>query len=345
MPSIQEIHELFLSKFALVEGLEDLEHLRIEFLGKKGLVSEALLSISKALHEERQALGKSLNHLKMFVTSTIEEKKQFLEERELDKKLKSESIDVTLPARRYKRGKIHPISRTILEVKQIFKAMGFKFVEGPDIDNDHNNFTALNISAHHPARQTHDTFYTEGLEGEEELLLRTHTSTVQIRYMSNNPPPLRIVSIGKVYRADSDATHTPMFHQIEGLCIEPNVTMAHLKGTLETFLQLFFEVEAAPIRLRPSYFPFTEPSAEVDVKCDRSNTGSIKIGTGADWLELLGCGMVSPQVLKNVAIDPKQYQGFAFGMGIDRLAMLKYNIADLRSCFEGDIRWLNYWGT
>jgi phenylalanyl-tRNA synthetase alpha chain len=340
MRSTEEIKHLFSEKLSQAKDLPLLEALRVEFLGKKGLVSEALSLISKVAPEERKAYGEKVNALKLQITQALEEKKKSFEEAELNERLKKEVVDITLPPRNYLPGKQHPISKIILELKDIFAQMGFESVEGPEIENEWNNFTALNIPENHPARQMHDTFYMQ----EKGMVLRTHTSPVQIRYMTNNKPPIRIISVGKVYRSDYDATHTPMFHQIEALYIDKNVNIGHLKGCLEGFLKIFFGVEAAPIRLRPSYFPFTEPSAEVDVRCDRSNKAEIKIGNGQDWLEILGCGMVNPKVLENVGLDPNEYQGFAFGAGVERLAMLKYNIPDLRTFFEGDIRWLKHYG-
>lgn len=341
MNSASEIQELFSQKIQKLSSLSELNEIRVEFLGKKGYLTEALNSISQLPPEERKPYGKLVNSLKQDISQKIEQLKSDFEEQELTKKLLEDKIDISLPPRNYKIGKQHPINKAILDLKGVFTRMGFTFDAGPDIEDEWNNFTALNIPQHHPARQMHDTFY---LEYQKDLLLRTHTSCVQIRHMRNHKPPVKVISIGKVYRSDYDATHTPMFHQIEGLYIGKNVTISHLKSYLELFLQLFFEVEKAPIRLRPSYFPFTEPSAEADVKCDRSSKGEIKIGIGNDWLEILGCGMVHPKVLENMGVDPEEYQGFAFGAGIERLAMLKYNIPDLRTFFEGDIRWIQHYG-
>lgn len=340
MISTEEIKQSFTKEVASVTDLAQLEQLRVKYLGKKGQVTEALSLISKVTPEERKAYGESVNIVKNYIIVELDQLKGKLEEEFIEKKLVAEKIDITLPPRNYTVGKEHPISKVIDDLKSIFSKMGFGYASGPDIESDWNNFTALNIPEHHPARQMHDTFYLK----EDKLVLRTHTSPVQIRHMTNNKPPIKIISIGKVYRSDYDATHTPMFHQIEALYIDKNITMVHLKSYLELFLKLFFEVEQAPIRLRPNHFPFTEPSAEVDVKCDRSNKQEIKIGLGNDWLEILGCGMVNPKVLQNVGLDPNEYQGFAFGAGIERLAMLKYNIPDLRTFFEGDIRWLKHYG-
>ncbi|RZI45251.1 phenylalanine--tRNA ligase subunit alpha [Rickettsiales endosymbiont of Peranema trichophorum] len=353
MNTVASISALFASKLSGVESLEELESLRIEFLGRKGAIQQAFSLMSELPTEEKRLLGQSLNTLKGEVTAAIATKQESLAEALLAQRLSAEFIDVTLePRTEYQCGTKHPIHEVIRDVKRIFYEMGFKLAVGPDIDDDYNNFTALNITEHHPARQSHDTFYIDSLslnkDGlnknlEKRLLLRTHTSTVQIRHLNTSPPPCRIISVGKVYRADMDSTHTPMFHQIEGLCIDKGITMSHLKGTLEHFLRVFFQVDDLPIRLRPSYFPFTEPSAEIDIRCQHTKE-LIKVGSGSSWLEVLGCGMVSPVVLENVKIDSTEYQGFAFGIGIDRLAMLKYNIPDLRACFEGDMRWLSYYG-
>lgn len=339
MATLASIKESFLSKLDATTSLKDLEALRIEFLGKSGHIADQMKLIGSLAPEEKKSFGAEVNAVKEFISSGLDDKKALLEKIELAKKLDSETIDITLPPYDYKVGKVHPITQTILEIKDIFSKLGFTCIEGNEIEDDWHNFTALNIPAHHPARQSHDTFYVEGGD-----LLRTHTSNMQIRYMQNNKPPYKIVTIGKVYRSDYDATHTPMFHQVECLYIDKNINMGHLKGCLETFLKLFFGLQELPIRLRPSFFPFTEPSAEVDIRCDRSSKGEIKIGEGNDWVELLGSGMVHPNVLRNVGIDPNEYQGFAFGAGIERLTMMKYNIPDLRTMFEGDIRWIKHYG-
>ena len=338
----------------LVKEIKDEKHLdeiRVKFLGKNGLMTNEAKKIATILPEYKKEFGARVNQIKIEIQSNIQEIKENLEEAILDEKLKKESIDVTLPGRSFGRGKIHPISHTINLIKDIFYSMGFEHVDGHDIENEWNNFTALNIPENHPARQMHDTFYIENssnnvgeLDNEKKLsLLRTHTSTVQIRHMLKNKPPLKIFSIGKVYRSDHDATHTPMFHQLECLVVDEKSIVIDLRGCLETFLKLFFNSEQIPMRFRTSYFPFTEPSFEVDIKCDRSKKEEIRIGVGNDWLEILGCGMVNKKVLENVNIDSTKYQGFAFGIGIERLAMLKYNISDLRSFFDGDIRWLNHY--
>jgi phenylalanyl-tRNA synthetase alpha chain len=340
MQKFEQVRDDFEKAISSISSLDQLESIKVEFLGKKGKITGMMSHIATLSPEEKKAFGQEVNRLKELVSNNIEQKKQEIEEKVLAQRLSSEKIDVSLPARSYAFGKVHPISQAIADLTKIFTNMGFALTDGPDIENEWNNFAALNIPDHHPARQMQDTFYIK----DNDFLLRTHTSSVQIRHMSTNKPPIKIISLGKVYRSDMDATHTPMFHQIEGLYIDKNITMAHLKAYLEQFLKEFFEIDQAPIRLRPSYFPFTEPSAEVDIKCDRSSKGEIKLGVGSDWLEVLGCGMVHPNVLSNVGIDPEQYQGFAFGAGIERLTMLKYNIPDLRTFFEGDIRWNRYYG-
>lgn len=315
----------------------DLEAIRIKYLGKNGEITAQMKTLGKLPPEERKAKGAELNVLKNLVENLIEAKKETLETKELNAKLQSEKIDITLPVREKSKGSIHPITQVIEEVCNIMRSMGFEQKTGPEIEDDWHNFEALNFPQNHPARLMHDTFFLS-----DGHVLRTHTSPVQIRTMENEKPPFRIFSLGKTYRCDSDATHTPMFHQVEGLYVDKDINMGHLKGCLSEFLEKFFGVKV-PLRFRPSYFPFTEPSAEVDVQCMRSKT-TIKIGEGDGWLELLGCGMVNPNVLKNVGVDPEEYQGFAFGLGIDRIAMLKYGIPDLRDFFEADSRWLNHYG-
>ena len=341
LDKINSIYKEFKSLIKDVSDNNEVEEIRIKFLGKNGLITAQAKKIATVSNEIRREFGQKVNEIKAKIAGEIEEIKASLSEAKLEAKLQKESIDVTLPGREFTRGRIHPIAQTIKLIKGIFYCMGFEHVVGPDVDNEWNNFTALNIPENHPARQMHDTFY---LEGHEKLLLRTHTSTVQIRHMMNNKPPLKIFSTGKVYRSDYDATHTPMFHQLECLVVDENCSMQSLRACLETFLRLFFKFDNIPMRFRTSYFPFTEPSFEVDIKCDRSKKGIIKVGVGDDWLEILGCGMVNKKVLDNVGIDSSKYRGFAFGVGIERLAMLKYNIADLRSFFEADIRWLSHYG-
>ena len=320
-----------------------LDSLRVAALGKKGRVTELVRGLGQASPEERRTLGPALNGLKDRLTDAIAARRRALRDTELDARLARERIDVSLPVRPEPRGTIHPVSQVLDEVVAIFAEMGFSVAEGPDIETDFYNFSALNIPPEHPARQMHDTFYLRARPDGSRPVLRTHTSPVQIRTMEVVTPPLHIIAPGRTYRSDSDQTHTPMFHQVEGLVIDRSTHMGHLKGCLDSFARAFFEVEAVRMRFRPSYFPFTEPSAEVDIGCRRSG-GEIRIGEGEDWLEILGCGMVHPQVLRNVGLDPEEYQGFAFGMGIDRIAMLKYGIPDLRAFFEADLRWLKHYG-
>jgi len=354
--SLHELKLLFDTKINKINDSKALEALRIEFIGKNGLLTEQMKKIGLLPVEEKKTFGAEVNKIRDEITSKIEEFKRVIESKELEERLLNEAIDITLPARSSNVARIHPISKVIYDLKAIFSHLGFEVASGAEIEDEWHNFTALNVDENHPARQMQDTFYLEDRDisslafnkdtytPNERFVLRTHTSSMQIRYMKSNKPPIKMISLGKVYRSDFDATHTPMFHQIEGLYIDKNIDMGHLKGCLKEFLRLFFEINDAPIRLRPSFFPFTEPSAEVDVKCDRSDKNSIKFGTGEDWLEILGAGMVHPNVLKNVGIDPDEYQGFAFGAGIERLAMLKYNIPDLRKFFDGDIRWLKHYG-
>lgn len=341
-----DIDTLSRDLFAQLDAAQDeaaVEVVRVNALGKKGSVSELLKGMGGMSPEERQSFGPLVNGLKQSLSDAIAFKKEALAQAALDARLLAERIDVTLPVRPERRGKIHPIMQVFEEVQTIFADMGFAIAEGPDVEDDFHNFTALNFPPKHPARDMHDTFFFEEKEDGSRMLLRTHTSPVQVRTMLNQKPPIRIVAPGRTYRCDSDQTHTPMFHQIEGLVIEDGVHMGHLKGVLMDFMRAFFEIDDVDVRFRPHHFPFTEPSAEMDVRCDRSG-GALKIGTGTDWLEILGCGMVHPNVLRACGIDPDQYQGFAFGMGIDRLAMLKYGIPDLRDMFAADVRWLKHYG-
>ena len=337
---------------AAAQSPQALDSVRVGALGKKGTITEQMKGLGKLDGDARKAAGQALNALKNEVAGAIEARKAALEDAELDSRLATESIDISLPIRAEAQGRIHPISQATDEVVSIFGEMGFTVAEGPDIENDWYNFTALNIPPEHPARQMHDTFYLatddrEGAGGEEKdqpgVLLRTHTSPVQIRTMQSVEPPIRILVPGRTYRCDSDMTHTPMFHQFEGLVIDRSTHMGHLKGCLIEFCRAYFEVEDVPVRFRPSHFPFTEPSAEVDIGCTHTRDG-IEIGAGDDWLEILGCGMVHPKVLANCGIDPEEFQGFAFGMGTERMAMLKYGIPDLRTFFDSDLRWLRHYG-
>jgi len=336
------LRDELMAEVGAADTLEALEALRVSALGKKGRITDLMKGLGGLEPEQRKATGQALNALKDEVQGAIEAKKSSMADAELDRRLMTEKIDVTLPVRPEPEGFVHPISQTIEEIVGIFGEMGFTVAEGPDIEDDWHNFTALNIPPDHPARQEHDTFYLPGDHGERKVL-RTHTSPVQIRTMSSQKPPIRIVVPGRTYRSDYDATHSPMFHQIEGLVIDKTSHMGHLKGCLIEFCRAFFGVDDLPVRFRPSYFPFTEPSAEVDIGCTREG-GEFRIGRGDSWLEILGSGMVNPNVLANCGIDPTEYQGFAFGMGIERVAMLKYGIPDLRTFFESDLRWLRHYG-
>ena len=328
---------IILDEINKCSSVSDLEKLRIQYLGKKGLISLEMRSLSSLTIEDKKFKGKELNIFKSFFELELNNKKSNIENNILRQKLEKEKIDTSLPPRDFNSGKIHPISQSIYKIIEIFGSMGFSVKSGPDIESDFNNFTALNIPAHHPAREMQDTFYIE------DKVLRTHTSPVQVRTMFNTTPPIRIIVPGRTYRSDYDSTHTPMFHQVEGLLIDENSNMGHLKGCLIDFLKEFFEIKNLKYRFRPSYFPFTEPSAEMDIAFLKKDN-VIKVGEGENWLEILGCGMVNPKVLENCKIDSSKYQGFAFGMGIERLSMLKYGITDLRTFFESDFRWLSHYG-
>ncbi len=315
--------------------------IRVGTLGKSGRLTLLLKELGRAAPDVRRVRGASLNRLRDELAAAIEARGRALEAAALDARLAGERVDVTLPVRREPKGSIHPISRTIEEIVAIFGVMGFRLAEGPDIETDWHNFSALNTPAHHPARTDHDTFYLPTAEGEPTRLLRTQTSPVQIRTMLEQAPPIRVIVPGRTYRADHDATHSPMFHQCEGLVVDRGITLGHLKGCLIEFLRAYFDQPSLPVRFRASYFPFTEPSMEVDIAWSR-HTG--EIGGGSDWLEVLGSGMVHPRVLANCGIDPRGFTGFAFGMGIERLTMLRHGIPDLRSFYESDIRWLRHYG-
>lgn len=345
MTDLTVLEQQGLEAIAKADSLEALEKIRVEYLGKKGVVSEQMKQIGSLAPEERKDFGASVNKVKQAIDAALEGRKKVLEAAALNEKLVSEKVDVTLPIRPESKGSIHPISQVTEEVVSILASQGFSVAEGPQIEDDFHNFTALNIPENHPARQMQDTFYlnTPEKDGAVPLLLRTHTSSVQIRSMTKGKAPFRIIAPGRVYRSDYDMTHTPMFHQIEGLYIDKGIHMGHLKGCLHDFLKTFFELDDVPLRFRPSFFPFTEPSAEVDIGCERKD-GEVKIGAGKDWLEILGCGMVHRNVLKNVGVDPDEYQGFAFGIGLERLAMLKYGAPDLRNFFDSDVRWLQHYG-
>ena len=343
MQDYEQLKNEILEKIDESSTLEALEDVRVESLGKKGSLSLLMKQLGSIEPDKRRETGKNLNLIQKEVLATIENKKEVLRKDHINKKLANESVDITLPIRPETHGKIHPLSKTMDEVISIFAQMGFTVAEGPDIESDYYNFTALNIPPEHPARQEHDTFYFNPDEDGNRKVLRTHTSPVQIRTMEKLKPPLRVIVPGRTYRSDHDATHSPMFHQCEGLVIGDNLNMSHLKGCLIEFCRVFFGVDDLPVRFRPSYFPFTEPSAEVDIGCSKKN-GELKIGSGDEWLEILGSGMVNPRVLENCGINPKEHQGFAFGMGLERIAMLKYGIPDLRPFFESDLRWMKHYG-
>tara|TARA_B100000902_G_scaffold393994_1_gene449397 strand:+ start:15 stop:1082 length:1068 start_codon:yes stop_codon:yes gene_type:complete len=340
MSDIIKIKEEYLSKLKDSLDLNNVNQLKTELFGKNGKISNEFKKMGSIAAEDRKKFASDLNLIKNELQSLIEKKIKDIEINEINSKLKNEKVDVTLPERSFIQGRIHPVSQVIDEISSIFSEIGFSVKEGPDVENEYNNFTALNTPDDHPARDMHDTFY---LDNEKKTLLRTHTSPVQVRTMLNGDPPFKIIAPGRTYRSDSDQTHAPMFHQVEGLHIDKNINMGHLKGCLNYFIKEFFEVDKIKMRFRPSHFPFTEPSAEVDIGYEIRD-GKIIIGEGDKWLEILGCGMVHPNVLKNVKVDISKFQGYAFGIGIDRLAMLKYGINDLRAFFETDYRWLSHFG-
>jgi phenylalanyl-tRNA synthetase alpha chain len=322
-----------------------LEAVRVAALGKKGSISALLATLGKMSPDERKTQGAAINQAKDKVTEALAARRDVLKSAALDARLASETIDVTLPLRDApaEAGRIHPLSQVWDELTTIFADMGFSVAEGPDIETDDYNFTKLNFPEGHPAREMHDTFFFHPKEDGSRMLLRTHTSPVQVRTMLSQKPPIRVIIPGRTYRSDSDQTHTPMFHQVEGLVIDKGAHLGHLKWILEEFCKAFFEVDNVKMRFRPSFFPFTEPSLEVDIQCKRDK-GEVRFGEGEDWLEILGCGMVHPNVLRNCGLDPDEYQGFAWGLGIDRIAMLKYGMPDLRAFFEADVRWLAHYG-
>jgi phenylalanyl-tRNA synthetase alpha chain len=345
MPDLKKLQADILGEVASAQDEAALEAVRVSALGKKGSISLLLASLGKMAPEERKAQGAAINALKDEAVEALAVRRAVLKELALEEHLKSEALDVTLPIASHgiEAGRIHPVSQVMDEIAVIFADMGFAIAEGPDIESDDYNFTKLNFPPDHPARDMHDTFFFHpGPDGKRKLL-RTHTSPVQVRTMLAQKPPIRVICPGRVYRCDSDQTHTPMFHQVEGLVIDRSSHLGHLKWILEEFCRAFFEVKDVKMRFRPSYFPFTEPSLEVDIQCARKE-GEIRFGEGEDWLEILGCGMVHPNVLKNCGLDPEVYQGFAWGLGVDRLAMLKYGMPDLRAFFEADMRWLNHYG-
>ncbi|MDE1938096.1 MAG: phenylalanine--tRNA ligase subunit alpha [Alphaproteobacteria bacterium] len=343
MSDIQALERQILDAIASAADEAALEAVRVSVLGKKGSVSELLKSLGGMTPDERKSNGPLFNGLRDRATAAIAARKTALEEGALNARLTFERVDISLPVRPEPVGSVHPVSQVLDEVTAIFADLGFAVAEGPDVEFDDYNFTKLNIPPDHPARQMHDTFYVAKQADGSQHVLRTHTSPVQVRTMLQQKPPIRIISPGRTYRVDSDATHSPMFHQFEGLVIDEVTHLGHLKWTLEEFCKAFFEVDKVEMRARPSFFPFTEPSVEWDLRCDRSG-GQIKFGQGNDWLELAGSGMVHPRVLELCGIDSKRYQGYAFGGGIDRLAMLKYGIPDIRSFFESDLRWLRHYG-
>ncbi|MFO7787372.1 MAG: phenylalanine--tRNA ligase subunit alpha [Halospina sp.] len=328
MENLESLLEQGLNAVEASTDLKQLEQVRVDYLGKKGHLTALLKTLGQLSAEERPAAGQRINQAKEQVQSAIAEKKERLEAEAMEARLASESIDVTLPGRGRDAGGLHPVTRTLRRIEAIFGGAGYEVAEGPEIEDDHHNFEALNIPEHHPARAMHDTFYFN-----PGTVLRTHTSPVQIRTMENGEPPFRMICPGRVYRCDSDLTHTPMFHQVEGLLVDRHASFADLKSTIEAFLRAFFEKDLA-VRFRPSYFPFTEPSAEVDIEWGREADGSTK------WLEVMGCGVVHPRVFENCGVDPEQWSGFAFGLGVERLAMLRYGVTDLRQFFENDLRFL-----
>jgi phenylalanyl-tRNA synthetase alpha chain len=345
MSDLTRLEADLLSAVAAAADEPTLEAARLSALGRKGSISELLKTLGSMTPEQRKVQGPLIHGLRDRVTEAIAARRSALKDAEIAKRIATDVIDVTLPVREpaAERGRIHPISQVTDELVTIFADMGFAVAEGPDIESDFYNFTALNFPPGHPAREMHDTFFFAPKAGGERMLLRTHTSPVQIRTMQTQKPPIKVIIPGRTYRCDSDQTHTPMFHQVEGLVIDRSSHLGHMKWILEEFCKAFFEVASVKMRFRPSFFPFTEPSLEVDIQCDRSG-GEVRFGEGADWLEILGAGMVHPKVLKNCGLDPDTYQGFAWGMGIDRIAMLKYGMPDLRAFFEADVRWLEHYG-
>ncbi|AWF82013.1 phenylalanine--tRNA ligase subunit alpha [Microbulbifer sp. A4B17] len=334
MQDLQSLTEQAMELVEKADGLAALDQVRVDYLGKKGQLTALLKGLGKLSAEERPAAGAKINEAKQQVQEKINARRNMLEQAAINAKLAEETIDVTLPGRGEEQGNAHPITRTLKRVEEFFASIGFSVENGPEVEQDYYNFEALNIPAHHPARAMHDTFYVD-----PTTVLRTHTSSVQIRTMEKKSPPLRIICPGRVYRCDSDVTHSPMFHQVEGLVIGENISFAHLKGTIDQFLRAFFEAEV-PVRFRPSYFPFTEPSAEADIQCTACSGEGCRVCSGTGWLEILGCGMVHPNVFAACDIDSEKYSGFAFGIGIERLAMLRYGVNDLRLFFDNDLRFL-----
>lgn len=345
MSTLDTFEQQTLDEIRTVADLAGLEALRVKVLGKKGLLTDELKKLGGMDPDARRVHGAALNELKARLELLLEDKKNILEVQDIENKIANDFVDVTLPVRKnaLEKGRIHPISQVSDEIVAIFADLGFALAEGPDIETDYYNFTALNFPEGHPAREMHDTFFFPSDDTGEKKLLRTHTSPVQIRTMEKQKPPIRVIIPGRTYRCDSDQTHTPMFHQLEGLVLENGANVAQLRWVLEEFCRSFFEVKKVKMRFRPSFFPFTEPSMEVDIRCKRTPEG-IRFGEGDDWLEILGCGMVHPNVLKHCGLNPDEVQGYAWGMGIDRLAMLKYGMSDLRAFFENDVRWIEHYG-
>ncbi|HEX4939734.1 MAG TPA: phenylalanine--tRNA ligase subunit alpha [Candidatus Kapabacteria bacterium] len=334
MENLQTLLQQALSAVAQAESVQALDQVRVQYLGKKGEITDQLKNLGKLAPEDRPAAGAEINRAKDAVQLALKERQMLLENAALDQQLAREGVDVTLPGRRRTVGGLHPVTRTLQRIESFFANMGFQVVEGPEIEDDYHNFEALNIPSHHPARAMHDTFYFDA-----STLLRTHTSPVQVRVMEQGGAPYRIICPGRVYRCDSDLTHTPMFHQVEGLLVDTNISFADLKGMLAIFLRDFFEKEL-DVRFRPSYFPFTEPSAEVDIQCVMCNGKGCRVCKHTGWLEVLGCGMVHPKVFEHVGVDTEKFTGFAFGMGVERLTMLRYGVNDLRLFFENDLKFL-----
>ncbi len=339
MEQLTQLMEEAQAQLKNAKSLVELDEVRVHYLGKKGLITGQLKQLGKLPPEERKGAGQEINKVKQAVAGQIDARRLTLEQQALNERLQNESLDITLPGRKMEAGNLHPVTRTAKRIEEIFMQLGFNVETGPEIEDDYHNFTALNIPDHHPSRASHDTFYFD-----DGTLLRTHTSPVQIRTMENKQPPLRIIAPGRVYRCDSDVTHSPMFHQVEGLMVDKDVTFADLKGILEAFFKAFFEVDELPTRFRPHYFPFTEPSAETDIQCVLCAGKGCKVCGNTGWIEVMGCGMVNPEVFRHVGIDPDVYTGFAFGFGIDRLAMLRYGIDDLRKLFDNDVRFLKQFG-
>ena len=335
---MSELNSLLQSATTAIEAAEDLaslDQLRVAYLGKKGEVTALLKNLGQLPGDQRRAAGQEINKVKQAIAELLEQRKEILNDAQINAQLKAETIDVTLPGRDVDRGGLHPVTLTMTRIEKMFGKLGFDVAVGPEVEDDFHNFEALNIPAHHPARAMHDTFYFDA-----KTLLRTHTSPVQIRTLEKQQPPVRVIAPGRVYRCDSDLTHTPMFHQVEGLLVDENVSFADLKGTLHEFLKMFFEQDDLKTRFRPSYFPFTEPSMEVDISCVMCEGEGCRVCSHTGWLEVLGCGMVHPEVFRHTGIDPDQFTAYAFGMGVERLAMLRYGVNDLRLFFENDLRFL-----